>query len=181
MIPEITEAGEEFQLEDIRVDDGEKLDLVMANLALEGDTEMECEEETERLMMISKENEVEEVTVSNMVQNQRSSLSQHILLAEGNKVNNTEDQATSSQADLEEAYKQAYERLKVQLNIVGELLDTSIAIDEPDPKSWKQAMSCANKRFWLKAALDEILSITKMRTFRLTRQIPPGRKALPAK
>ena len=41
-------------------------------------------------------------------------------------------------------------------------LDINEAVDEPDPKGWKNAMKSPNKAFWLKKAYDEMLTIVRM-------------------
>ena len=57
----------------------------------------------------------------------------------------------------------------------------SEAIDEADPKTWKQAMTGKNKAYWLKAANDEMTSIAQMTVFEILPNMPVGQKALPAK
>ena len=82
--------------------------------------------------------------------------------------------------DLVTTYGGVYEQLKMHNGIIGDL-DIKSAIDEPNPKTWTQAMTSNNRQFWLKAAYDEITTIAKMRVFKLSRDIPKDRKALSAK
>jgi len=60
-------------------------------------------------------------------------------------------------------------------------LDVMNAVDEENPKSWRQVMASPNKAFWLKAAYDEMSAITGMCTFDLVSEGPDGRRPLATK
>jgi len=60
-------------------------------------------------------------------------------------------------------------------------LDPKNVVEESTPKSWKQAMKSNNRAFWLKACHDEMCAIAKMGVFIITRDVPVGKRPLPAK
>jgi len=92
-----------------------------------------------------------------------------------------EQEGTLSSNPLLTLYGEHYERLKLEYGIQEMKLDIMNAVDEEDPKSWRQAMASPNKAFWLKAAYDEMSAITGMCTFDLASEVPDGRRPLATK
>ena len=82
--------------------------------------------------------------------------------------------------ELVKRYELRYEDLRMEYGIT-EKVDVMRAVDEEDPKTWRQAMASPNKALWLKAALDEIIAITRIATFDFVLDIPHGRRPLPTK
>jgi len=77
-------------------------------------------------------------------------------------------------------YRERYKELKREYGI-KEKLDIELAVDEDDPKTWKQAIASPNKSLWLQAALDKMIAITYMATFDFVTTISQSRRALPSK
>jgi len=86
-----------------------------------------------------------------------------------------------SNEGLEKRYAEAYEKLKKAYIVEDIELDLENAVEESMPKSWKQAMKSKNRVFWLKACCEEICAIARMGVFIITRDIPVGKRTLPAK
>jgi len=63
-----------------------------------------------------------------------------------------EQEGISSSNPLLTMYGEHYERLKLKYGIQEMKLDIMNAVDEEDPKSWRQVIASPNKAFWLKAA-----------------------------
>ena len=59
--------------------------------------------------------------------------------------------------------------------------DVSLAVSEPDPLNWANAMASPNNRWWLTAAYEEMCQLARMGTFDFIDTPPPHRKALATK
>jgi len=64
-----------------------------------------------------------------------------------------------------------YVVLRQEYGVENHALDLRTAVDEPDPKGWKQAMKSKNKAFWLSAVYEEMQTIIRIGVFTLTQQL----------